>query len=57
MAQKPSQKVCALMESYYPVIGGMESQASILYKGLIEKNIQINVVTRRIEPNFKKKSI
>ena len=47
-------KICNLLESYYPIIGGGESQSLLLNKALVDKNNRVTVITRRSEKNFKK---
>ena len=47
-------KVCTLLESYYPVVGGMETQARNLCTALRDKSVQQIVVTRRTGPELAK---
>lgn len=39
--------ICILTETYYPVIGGGETQARILAEGLVERGFDVLVLTRR----------
>lgn len=52
-----SGKLCVLLETYYPVVGGGESEALLLNKALTEKGFQVLVITRRSEINFKKSEV
>ena len=40
-------RVCLLTETYYPVIGGGESQARALAEGLVARGWEVMVLTRR----------
>jgi glycosyltransferase involved in cell wall biosynthesis len=40
-------KVCIFTETYYPVVGGGETQARALAEGLTENGFQVMVLTRR----------
>ena len=51
------EKICVLLESYYPVIGGMESQSLLLNSALASNNIKIMVITRRTYSKLKKVEI
>lgn len=51
---KGNHGICILLESYYPVLGGMESQAAALNKTLKESNVNIRVITRHIESGTEK---
>jgi glycosyltransferase involved in cell wall biosynthesis len=50
-------RVCLLMESFYPIIGGGETHARSLAKGLTERGVPIVVVTLRIQPDLPAKEI
>ncbi|MBW2690427.1 MAG: glycosyltransferase family 4 protein [Deltaproteobacteria bacterium] len=39
--------VCMLVESYFPVVGGMETQARNIAKALVEEGVKVIFVTRR----------
>jgi len=41
-----------LLESYFPVVGGMEAQARNLTEGLHAQNIPVMIVTRRVTPDL-----
>lgn len=41
-----------LLESYLPVVGGMETQARNLTEGLHAQNIPVMIVTRRVKPDL-----
>lgn len=49
-----SLRLCMLTETYYPVVGGGETQARTLAEGLVEKGFRIVVLTRRSHPSLKK---
>ncbi len=49
-------RLCVLIESYYPVVGGMETGARSLAASLASRGIRLFFVTRRIERNLKKKA-
>ena len=40
-------RVCLLLETYHPEIGGGESQGRLLAEGLVERGIPVTVLTRR----------
>lgn len=40
-------RVCILLESYYPVVGGMETQGRNLAGGLVRAGVSVMFVTRR----------
>ncbi len=44
-----SPRVCVVIESYYPVVGGMESQARTLSAGLSRLGVPHQIVTRRVD--------
>jgi glycosyltransferase involved in cell wall biosynthesis len=48
------QKICIFTETYFPVVGGGETQARLLAEGLSALNYQIIVLTRRTDPSQKK---
>jgi glycosyltransferase involved in cell wall biosynthesis len=43
----PRARVCVLTETYYPVIGGGETQARLLAEGLVDSGFGVIVLTRR----------
>ena len=47
-------KVCIFTETYYPVVGGGETQAQLLAEGLIASGHSVIVITRRSEKTLKK---
>ncbi len=49
-----ARKVCILTETYYPVVGGGESQARALAEGLVAHGFEVLVLTRRSQASFKK---
>ena len=53
MPSENVKKICVLLESYYPIIGGMESQALLLNKALSERGFQVLVVTRMSRSDLK----
>jgi glycosyltransferase involved in cell wall biosynthesis len=57
MSSEYIKKVCVLTETYYPIIGGGESQAILLNSGLVENNIQVLIVVRRNYPALKKEEV
>lgn len=46
-------KVCILTETYYPVVGGGETQARALAEGLVARGHQVLVLTRRSSASLK----
>ena len=52
--RKGNHGICILLESYYPVLGVMESQALILNKTLKESHVNIRVITRHVESRSEK---
>jgi glycosyltransferase involved in cell wall biosynthesis len=50
--QTDGLRVCMLMESFYPVVGGMESQARNMIRSLTAIGISVIVVTRRTEADW-----
>lgn len=47
-------KICIFTETYYPVMGGGETQAKLLAEGLIDKGHSVFVLTRRSDASLKK---
>jgi glycosyltransferase involved in cell wall biosynthesis len=47
-------KVCIFTETYYPVIGGGETQAKSFAESLVSFGFQVVVLTRRSQPGYKK---
>ncbi len=47
-----NKRICMLIESFRPVVGGMESQATALVDALSRRGFDVIVVTRRTEKNF-----
>ena len=45
-------RLCLLLETYYPEIGGGETQGRLLAEGLAERGIRVTVMTRRSERNL-----
>lgn len=41
-------RVCMLLESYHPVVGGMETQARSLARALTARGVELSIVTRRM---------
>ena len=50
-------KICTLLESYYPVVGGMETQAKNLCSVLKKKGVRQIIVTRRSSPDLAKSEL
>jgi glycosyltransferase involved in cell wall biosynthesis len=46
--------VCLLSETYYPVVGGGETQARMLAESLVANGFDVIVLTRRSDPSFQK---
>ncbi|HKY60801.1 MAG TPA: glycosyltransferase family 4 protein [Gemmatimonadota bacterium] len=40
-------RLCLLLETYHPEVGGGESQGRLLAEGLVERGIRVTVLTRR----------
>jgi glycosyltransferase involved in cell wall biosynthesis len=57
VAQNSLKKICVLLESYFPIVGGMESEALLLDSALSEKGYQIEVITRRSNRYLKKHEV
>lgn len=49
-----SLKVCIFTETYYPVVGGGETQARILADGLVASGFPVIILTRRSDPALKR---
>ena len=47
-------KICIFTETYYPVMGGGETQAQLLAEGLIARGHSVIILTRRSDASFKK---
>jgi glycosyltransferase involved in cell wall biosynthesis len=47
-------KICIFTETYYPVMGGGETQAELLAEGLIANGYSVIVLTRRSDASLKK---
>jgi glycosyltransferase involved in cell wall biosynthesis len=47
-------KICIFTETYYPVVGGGETQARLLAEGLIANGHSVMVLTRRSDASLKK---
>jgi hypothetical protein len=47
-------KICIFTETYYPVMGGGETQAQLLAEGLIASGHSVVVLTRRSDISLKK---
>jgi glycosyltransferase involved in cell wall biosynthesis len=52
LTKKP--RICLFTETYYPHIGGGESQAMSLASGLVNKGYDVTILTRRTSPKLKK---
>jgi len=50
-------KVCILTETYYPVVGGGETQARLLAEGLTSSGLPVVVVTRRSDDSLRKTEV
>ena len=50
-----NRKVCIFTETYYPVVGGGETQARLLAEGLSACDYQVIVLTRQMDPSQKRK--
>jgi glycosyltransferase involved in cell wall biosynthesis len=50
----PVPKICILTETYYPEVGGGETQAWALAEGLAASGLAVFVLTRRSHASFKK---
>ena len=46
-----------MLESYYPVVGGMEAAARMLVRGLIARGIEVMVITRRVRGDLEKAEV
>jgi hypothetical protein len=47
-------KICIFTETYYPVIGGGETQARLLAEGLVANGFSVIILTRRSDPSLKR---
>lgn len=47
-------KICIFTETYYPVMGGGETQAQLLAEGLIDHGHSVIILTRRSDASLKK---
>jgi glycosyltransferase involved in cell wall biosynthesis len=47
-------RICLFTETYYPVVGGGETQAQLLAEGLVAKEFAVIIVTRRSDAALKK---
>lgn len=47
-------KVCIFTETYYPVVGGGETQAQLLAEGLVARGFSVILLTRRSDDSLKK---
>jgi glycosyltransferase involved in cell wall biosynthesis len=47
-------KVCIFTETYFPVVGGGETQARLLAEGLVANGFSVIILTRRSDPSLKK---
>jgi glycosyltransferase involved in cell wall biosynthesis len=50
MVAKP--RVCIFTETYFPVVGGGETQARLLAEGLASRGVPVIIVTRRSDPSL-----
>jgi glycosyltransferase involved in cell wall biosynthesis len=48
-------KICIFTETYYPVMGGGETQAQLLAEGLIADGHSVTVLTRRSDASLKRR--
>ena len=46
--------ICIFTETYYPVIGGGETQACLLAEGLVASGYSVILLTRRSDPSLRK---
>jgi len=51
MSARPP-RICLLLESYYPVVGGMESQGRTLVSELRRQGAEVIVITRQTSPDL-----
>ncbi len=54
MLHDHTPRIYVLLESYFPIIGGMETQAHLINGIFADNNLGVTVITRRIESSFKK---
>lgn len=45
-------RICIFTETYYPVVGGGETQARLLAEGLIRNGWGVTIITRRSQPDL-----
>lgn len=50
-------RICMFLESYHPVVGGMETQARTLAAGLTELGIEVLFITRRTGPELERTGV
>jgi glycosyltransferase involved in cell wall biosynthesis len=48
-------KICIFTETYYPVMGGGETQAQLLAEGLVANGHSVIILTRRSDVSYKKR--
>lgn len=51
---KTKFRICFMVESFYPMIGGCETHGRQLVEGFVEKGAEAFVLTRRVLPELKK---
>jgi len=54
MSNDNTPRIYVLLESYSPIIGGMETQAHLINSVFADNDLDVTVITRRIESSFKK---
>jgi glycosyltransferase involved in cell wall biosynthesis len=54
---KEPPKICIFTETYYPVVGGGETQTRLLAEGLVAENYQVMVLTRKTDTSQKRKEV
>jgi glycosyltransferase involved in cell wall biosynthesis len=47
-------KVCIFTETYFPIVGGGETQARLLAEGLVANGFSVIILTRRSDPSLKR---
>lgn len=57
MSKTPPLKVAMITNRYLPIVGGAEMQANHLSCQLVKRGHSVNVITRRIQPDFPTKEI
>lgn len=50
-------RVCVVLESYHPIVGGTERQARILLEGLVRRKLPAFVVTLRSRPELPEREV